>query len=435
MYVNKQFRISSQTQWNRTPILPIAYHNISQIDAMPDKVKDKEYRGVEYRLLPGSRTNARKLAGIAGACRFVWNYFLAKNKEEYKQAKESDGKKPSISFFSLGKQFTQLRKEIDWLSEYPFGIVRYSLKHQADAWQDFFGGVRKHPKFHSKYGKRPSFTIPDNVKIKDGRLFIPKVGWMQIRRKGGNPYPDGRPIQATVKKDGRYWKVSVCYEIDAVNRTENGVAVGIDLNTYNVAWTDTEGDRGMLDIPRLDKKEIRIRRYQRKLARQQKGSNRSRVTKRKIAKWKRKQANCRKNQCHQNSRFLANRAEMLVREDLKLKNMTASAKGTAENPGNNVNAKAGLNRSMLNASHGRFNQYCDYKFETVVDVNPAYTSQRCNTCGHVDKANRKKQSKFRCVSCGHADHADLNASANILASGIGASGRGGAFSLETPVIR
>ena len=64
---------------------------------MPDKAKDKEFRGVEYRLLPGSRANARRLAGIAGACRFVWNYFLAKNKEEYKRAKEADGKNPSAS--------------------------------------------------------------------------------------------------------------------------------------------------------------------------------------------------------------------------------------------------------------------------------------------------------------------------------------------------
>ena len=115
--------------------------------------------------------------------------------------------------------------------------------------------------------------------------------------------------------------------------------------------------------------------------------------------------------------------------------MTASAKGTAENPGKNVNAKAGLNRAMLNASHGRFNQYCDYKFETVVGVDPRYTSQTCNACGHVDKANRQSQCRFKCVSCGHADHADLNASANILASGIGAAGRREAFSLETSMNR
>ena len=395
----------------------------------------KEYRGVEYRLLPGSRARARKLAGIAGACRFVWNYFLAQNKEEYKRAKESDGKKPAISFFSLGKQFTQLRKEIDWLSEYSFTVVRYTLKYQADAWQGFFKGVRKHPRFQSKYGKRPSFTIPENIKVRDGRLFIPKVGWMQIRRKGGNPNLDGRPVKATVKKVGRQWRASIIYEIDTQERTENGVAVGIDLNTYNVACTHSTGAREMLPIPKLTLKEIRIRRYQRKLARQQKGSQRRRVTKRRIAKWKRKQKNCRKNLAHHHSRALANRAETLVREDLNIKGMSKSAKGTVDNPGTNVEAKAGLNRVIQNSAWGRFNQYCDYKFSKVIEVDAKYTSQMCNKCGHICKDNRKTQSKFTCMACGHADHADLNASANILASGIGAAGRGEAFPLGTSMSR
>ena len=402
---------------------------------MTVEVQDKEYRGIDYRLLPGSRSNARKLSGIAGACRFVWNHFLAKNKEEYELAKKNGAKKPSTSFFSLGKEFTQLRKEIDWMQEYSFKIVRQTLKYQADAWQGFYRGVRKHPRFHSKYGKRPSFTIPENVKIKDGQLHIPKVGWMRIRRKGGNPYPDGKPVKATVKKVGRQWRVSVIYEIGTQARTENGVTVGVDLNTYNVACTHSTGEREMLSIPKPDKKAIRIRRYQRKLARQQKGSNRRRLTKRKIAKWKRKQKNARKSVAHHHSRALANRAETLVREDLKIRNMTKSAKGTVENPGKNVKAKAGLNRVIQNAGWGRFNQYCDYKFRNVVEVDARYTSQRCSVCGHTSKDNRKTQCKFKCVACGHADHADLNASANILASGIGASGRGGAFSLETPTSR
>ena len=110
---------------------------------MTVEAQDKEYRGIEYRLLPGSRSNARKLSGIAGACRFVWNHFLAKNKEEYELAKKNGAKKPSTSFFSLGKEFAQLRKEIDWMQEYSFKIVRHTLKYQADAWQGFYKGVRK----------------------------------------------------------------------------------------------------------------------------------------------------------------------------------------------------------------------------------------------------------------------------------------------------
>ena len=210
-------------------------------------------------------------------------------------------------------------------------------------------------------------------------------------------------MKATVKKVGRQWRASVIYEIDTQERTENGVAVGIDLNTYNVACTHSTGAQEMLPIPKLTLKEIRIRRYQRKLARQQKGSHRRRVTKRKIARWKRKQKNCRKNVAHHHSRALANSAETLVREDLNIKGMSKSAKGTVDNPGTNVTAKAGLNSVIQNSAWGRFNQYCDYKFRKVIEVDAKYTSQMCNKCGHICKDNRKTQSKFTCMACGHAD--------------------------------
>jgi len=126
----------------------------------------------------------------------------------------------------------------------------------------------------------------------------------------------------------------------------------------------------------------------------------------------------------------------LNREKLRIKDMSKSAKGSIENPGKNVKAKAGLNRVIQNAGWSRFNTYFDYKFGKVVLVDPKYTSQKCNACGYTSKENRTTQSKFKCMSCGHTDHADLNASTNILlASGIGASVHGGAFSLETPMSR
>ena len=396
----------------------------------------KVHRGVLYRLCPGTRSKAKKLSGIAGACRFVWNAILAEVQADYKEAVERDGQKPSVSFFSLGKRFTGLRQTVDWLPEYSFKIVRYTLKDQADAWQGLFRRGHGVPKFKSKYKTTPSFTIPESVKIEDGKLYIPKVGWVTLRRRGGPPYPTGIPKQVTVKKDGRYWTASVLYEIDEPEYTTNGGTAGIDANTYNVAVTLSTGERELLHVPSekdesIIRREIRIKRYQRKLARQQKGSNRSKVTKRKIAKHQR----VRINACHQNSRILANKAETFVREDLKVTNLVRSAKGTVESPGKNVNAKSGLNRVMLNSSTGRLFQYCEYKFANVRVVNPAYTSQTCSNCGCVDKRNRVSQSKFVCVSCGYADHADLNASVNILALGIGATGRGGAFALATPMSR
>ena len=115
--------------------------------------------------------------------------------------------------------------------------------------------------------------------------------------------------------------------------------------------------------------------------------------------------------------------------------MTASAKGTVEKPGKNVKQKAGLNRVILCTGWHQFEQMLTYKCRQVIKVPAAYTSQRCNACGHTEKDNRKTQEEFKCVACGHKINADYNASANILASGIGAAARGGAYPLGSPMIR
>ena len=391
------------------------------------------YRGIEYRLCPGTQYKALLLHGLIGACLYVWNVILKQINGEFK---DKDTQNPSTSFYSLIKRYPVLRKETRWLSKYSSAIVRYTLKGQSEAWKEFFKGTHDHPTFHNKYNHK-SFTAPKGTfKIVDDSIYIEKVGWMKFRRHGGNPYPDAEPVEVTIRKDGRYWKMSVIYKVYLPEQVDDGKEIGIDLNTYNISYSSTDGEQGMLPLPDLTDKEIKIRRYQRKLARQQKGSGRYKRTKRRIAKWKRKQKNCRVNAAHQHSRQLSNKAHTLKREDLKITAMSKSAKGTVEKPGTNVRAKAGLNRVIQNAGWGRFNRYCDYKFGNVILVDPKYTSQRCNQCGHIEKGNRKTQSKFKCMACGHTDHADINASANVLqASGIGASARGGAFPLGTPMIR
>jgi putative transposase len=98
--------------------------------------------------------------------------------------------------------------------------------------------------------------------------------------------------------------------------------------------------------------------------------------------------------------------------------MSRSAKGTVEAPGKRVRQKAGLNRGILDQAWGEFARQLEYKAQAVggavVYVNPAYSSQGCNVCGHVDKANRKTQASFLCMACGHAEHADIHAAKNIL---------------------
>ena len=153
------------------------------------------YRCTRYRLIPGSKTNAVFLAQSAGACRYVWNHMLAEHKRAYQA-----GENPSCSFFSMGKDFVRLRRQTDWMRNLHCATVRYSCKRLSDALTQAVKDVKGFPKFKARRGD-DYFTIPDAVKIRNGKLWIPKCGWMVIRRNGGDPYNTGEAKQVTVKRE------------------------------------------------------------------------------------------------------------------------------------------------------------------------------------------------------------------------------------------
>ena len=372
-----------------------------------------EHRQVVYRVLPGTPSRARRLASIAGACRFVWNEMLDQPEQLHVAARTCGGRAPSPTWFTLGKGFTQLRAATPWLEEMPFAPVRYVLKYQADAWKRFFEGSAGRPRFKSRGAD--SVTIPDHVRIVDGRLWFPKLGWLELRRRGGNPYPDARPVQAVVKRVVRRWLATVCYEVEAVKRPDDGRVVGVDRNAGQVAVADGVTAR-LVPGPSQDRLEARRKRYQRRMARQRRGSNRRNRTRRRLAKTGRELANRRKNWGHHVSREFG--SSTVVLEDLKTRSMTSSAKGTVEAPGTNVRAKAGLTRVVLATGWAALEQMLRYKAPRVVLVPAHHTSQTCNACGHVDADSRRSQALFRCTACGHHDHADLNAARNIRRRGL-----------------
>lgn len=388
-------------------------------------------RNITYRLMPGSRRKARRLSALAGARRFVWNRFLAENREAMEAWNRGEGERPPTSFFALGKRFTALRKATPWLQEMACAPVRYALKHQADAWQAYFAGRAKRPRFHAKR-RGDSVTIPSaTVRIERGALVVPRIGPMRLRRRGGNPYPEGRPVQAVITKRLGKWYATVCYEVEETPRQDDGRVLGTDMNVRQV----TAHTGAMLVAPNLVRLEARRRRYQRIAARRRKGSKRQAKARHLAARTGRKLAQTRRAWRHRATRVLADSAALVVVEDLKTRAMTASAKGTAEAPGTNVKAKAGLNREILATGWAEMKAMLAYKANAIEVVHPAYTSQRCAACGHTGAENRTTQAHFACRACGQRDHADVNAAKNILASATGAAGRGEALALATSTIR
>jgi transposase len=133
----------------------------------------------------------------------------------------------------------------------------------------------------------------------------------------------------------------------------------------------------------------------------------------------------RKDWAEKASTSLARRFDLIRVEDLRIKNMTRSAKGTPQDPGRNVRAKAGLNRGILRSGWGLLVRRLEEKAPGRVErIKPAFTSQRCSACGKVDGKSRESQAVFRCTACGYACHADVNAARNI-AAGHAVTARGG----------
>ena len=381
----------------------------------------KEIRSVEFVVLPTSRTKARQMFQIAGACRFVWNHFREKNLGDYQNFKNGKGTQPPVSFFSLGVEFSKLRHETDWLRKLPAHPVRYTLKHFADALKQAMQGKKGFPKPRSRRQTIPSFTLPseENFGIKKlnekySLLRIPLVGWVKLTRRGGNPYEDNVPKQVVLRHDGRRWRAFVFYEVEVEEKLDDGKVLGVDMNVRQIATSDGH----FYFLPDLRRKEARRKKYQRRMARQVKGSNRRKDTKKKLAKVSRKIVNIRKNWVHQTTKEVADRYGIVVVENLNVKVMTASAKGTVENPGKNVRQKARLNKGVLDTAFGEIRKKLEYKCGRLIEVNPAYTSQTCSECGHADEENRKTQARFQCVSCGFASNADTNAAMNIRRLGM-----------------
>ena len=378
-------------------------------------------RVTRYRLIPVTCENAAYLSGVAGASRFAWNELLRHSTRKYAEwveAGKPEGERPSVTFFSFGKVLTELKKlpEHEWLQDFHAATLRLSsAKRLADAYAKFFKGDADFPRFKERRGD-DSFTLPEG-RVRDDKLFIPKLGkWLTLRRNGGDPYVEmGECRQVTVKRELGKWYAYVTWRVPAkyVERQDNGRVVGIDMNAGQVATSDGDFYR----MPDVAKKVSKWHRYQRRLARQQKGSNRRNRTKRKSAKARRAIRNARDNWAHETSHDLAEAFGTVVVEDLNTKGMTKKA----------GRKKARLNKSILDTGWHDLYRKIEYKAANVVKVNPAYTSQTCHECGHTSRSNRRSQSQFICVSCGYESNADVNAALNIKALGTGATGRGGAL--------
>ena len=373
-----------------------------------------------YRLVPSPAQEA-VLREHCGHARYVWNLAV----EQHRHWRL--GRKSAPGYLEQCRQLTAARAEHPWLAAGSQMVQQQALRDFAQAMANYLGGTHDRPSWR-KAGRDEGFRIvavrPGHVRRlsrRVGEVRVPKAGWVRFRWSRPVP-PEVKSYRVTLDRAGR-WHIAFAVIPEPIAGPGNGQTVGIDRGVAVSAALST-GE--LLTAPGLSaRRNKRLRRLQRRLARAKRGSNRRARVKLTVARLRAREADARKDWAEKASTDIARRFDMIRVEDLRIRSMTRSAKGTAGAPGQNVRQKAGLNREILRSGWGLLARRLEDKAPGRMEkIRPAFTSQRCSACGHVDAESRESQARFVCTTCGFADHADVNAARNI-AAGHAVTARGG----------
>jgi transposase len=381
-----------------------------------------------YRLLP-SPAQGVVLRDHCAHARFVWN--LAVEQHSWWRP----GWKSAPGWTEHCRQLTQARAEYAWLAAGSVMVQQQALRDFSQAMANYFADTHRKPTWR-KAGRDEGFRIvairPGQIRRLNrrwGQVYVPKAGWVRFR--WSQAVPEARSYRVKLDRAGR-WHIAFAVIPPPIEGPGTGEAVGVDRGVAVSAALST-GE--MFTCPRLSPgRQRRLQRLQRKLPKARRGSNRRAAVKSAAARLKAREADARKDWAEKLSTNLARKFDVIRVENLRITDMTRTAKGTVTEPGRNVRAKAGLNREILASGWGILIRRLEQKaLGHVEKINPAYTSRRCSSCGHVAGENRKSQAVFACTACRYSCNADVNAAKNI-AAGHAVTARGG-LPLGRPVNR
>jgi putative transposase len=376
----------------------------------------KRLQAFKFELRPDGEQQ-RQLTRFAGSCRFVFNKALALQKG----TREAGG--PFVGYVAMAKLLTQWRngEETPWLKEAPIHPLQHSLKDLDRAYRNFFEKRSRSPRFKRK-GRGASFRYPGAKQFQideaNSRIFLPKLGWLRYRNSREIL---GVARNITVCESAGRWYASIQTEREvATPVAQSTTAIGVDVGIARFA---TFSDGSFL-APRnsFKKHEQRLRRYQRRMSRKVKFSQNWLKAKRRVQRIHSRIAHVRKDFLHKATTTISKTHAIVCHEDLQVRNMSRSARGTAAAPGRQIAAKSALNKSILDQGWYEFRRQLQYKLAwnggRLIAVPPHHTSQTCPACRHVSTENRRTQARFRCVACGYENHADVVGAINILERGL-----------------
>lgn len=376
------------------------------------------HKTYKFRLYP-NRATAEKLQWTLDRCRELYNAALAERKEAWRMAGRS------INYYEQKRDLVEIKEIRPEYKEIGSHVLQDVILRVENAYKDFFRRVKAgekpgYPRFKGK-NWYDSFTYPDIAgwKLKDGVFTLSKIGTIRLIQ---HREIEGIIKTCTIKREGEQWYTVFTCEVEAEKLPISYEDVGIDLGITHFAALS---DGTFIDNPRhYRRSEKKLAKLQQALARKKRGSHRRKKAVQAVTKAHRKIRNRRKDFHHKVSRQLVNKYQVIVFEDLLTANISKAPKPKQDDETgrylpNGASAKAGLNKSILDAGWGMFVEMTKAKAasagRTVLCVNPKYTSQICSGCGTVKKKDLSE--RWHSCECGAELDRDTNAALNILALG------------------
>ncbi|MEM9275162.1 MAG: RNA-guided endonuclease TnpB family protein [Cyanobacteria bacterium P01_F01_bin.143] len=359
----------------------------------------KQLRGFKYRFYPTSAQRL-ELAQTFGCTRYIYNWALALRTNSYYQDNVS------LSYADTSNALTKLKKDPEkfWLKDVSSVPLQQGLRHLNTAFQNFFKGKAKYPKFKKKSNRQSAHYAPNAFKWVEGKLTLAKMSQpLKIR---WSRYFTGEPKSVTISKDpsNRYF-VSFLVEEELEQWEPGKEEIGIDLGIKDVVVCSNGFASG--NPKNYQKYQARLKTLQRRLAKKKKGSNNRHKARLKLAKLHAKIADCRKDFLHKLSSKLVIENQAIYTETLAVKNMMANHK---------------LAKAIADCGWSEFLRQLEYKakwHERKIGAIDRWfpSSKRCNQCGHVIDKLPLEVREWTCPSCNSLNLRDYNAALNILAVG------------------
>lgn len=309
-------------------------------------------KAFKFELMPNGE-HIRKLKQFCGCSRFVFNQALAWQKEQYEQDNTI-----KFSYTKIANLLPEWKRQHEWLKNCHSQVLQQSLKDLESTYRNFFRKQSDFPKFKKK-GVKESIRFPQGTKLDENnkRIFIPKVGYIRYRQ---SQLIVGTIKNVTVSLVCGKWFVSIQTEYEQAEPIHCSMTeIGIDMGISRFATLSNGTHFEPLNI--FKQNQLKLKKLQQQLSHKKKFSQNWLKSKRKVSKLHHQIANTRKDYLHKISHAISQNHAMIYIEDLKVSNMSKSAKGSQEQLGRNVKAKSGLNRTIRDQSWYEFRRQLEYK--------------------------------------------------------------------------